>query len=173
MSAPPRPGAVLAPAADDDARRAAAACPDVRHPRPFLCRLRAEADEIGDIVDHVWNVRFLAWVDRAAELAGNALGESRRALLAQRRMWFVARHEIDFCAEVRPGDELVVATWVRDAVRVRSWRDTVMIRPRDETVVCRAATLWVLMDLDRRRPARIDAERRARLDPLEDPPDEK
>ena len=35
-------------------------------------------------------------------------------MLVDEQLWFVARHEIDYLSEVWPGDDLVVATWVRD-----------------------------------------------------------
>ena len=82
-------------------------------------------------------------------------------------MWFVARHEIDYLAEVWHNDKLVIATWVRDMQRVKSWRDYVVIRPADEVVVCRAATLWVFVDLARRRPQRIPDEMAQRFSPLQ------
>jgi acyl-CoA thioester hydrolase len=82
-------------------------------------------------------------------------------------MWFVARHEVDYLAECWLGDELVIATWVRDMKRIKSWRDFVIVRPADGTVVCRAATLWVLVDLGTRRPRRIDDEMIRRFQPLD------
>jgi acyl-CoA thioester hydrolase len=81
-------------------------------------------------------------------------------------MWFVARHEIDYLAEAFPDDELIIATWVRDMRKVKSWRDYLIIRPADQTVICRAATLWVLVDLATRRPCRIEREMADRFNPL-------
>jgi acyl-CoA thioester hydrolase len=49
----------------------------------------------------------------------------------------------------------MIATWARDFARVKSWRDYAVIRPSDKTVVCRASTLWVLVNLETRRPIRI------------------
>ena len=128
----------------------------IPHPQPFLCDLRIGSASVSRAVEHVSNVEYLRWLDRAAELHADALGFTRGSLLARGVMWFVARHEIDYLAEARPGDELVLATWVRSMQRVKSWRDTLMVRPADGTVVCRAATLWVLVDLATRRPTRID-----------------
>ncbi|MBT8485714.1 MAG: acyl-CoA thioesterase, partial [Phycisphaerae bacterium] len=74
-------------------------------------------------------------------------------------------HEIDYRAEAHAGDELVVATWVERIARVKAWRSTLVVRPSDETVVCTASTLWVLVDLARRRPIRIPATMVGALDP--------
>jgi acyl-CoA thioester hydrolase len=139
---------------------------DVPHPRPFLCDARIADGDLSRAVPHVSNTEFVRWMDRAAELHADHLGYTRRAMADRGIMWFVVRHEIDYLAEAWPDDELVVATWVRDMRRVKSWRDTLVVRPADATTVCRAATLWVLVDLASRRPTRIDAVMAQRFSPL-------
>ncbi|MBX3355157.1 MAG: acyl-CoA thioesterase [Phycisphaeraceae bacterium] len=139
----------------------------VAHPRPYLCTLTPDGATASRAVPHVNNIEYLRWVDRAAELHARAIGMSRESLLEQGQMWFVARHELDYEAEAWPGDALVVATWVRNVGKARSWRDTVVWRPRDRTVVLRAATSWVLVDILSRKPARLTDEVALQLDPLE------
>jgi acyl-CoA thioester hydrolase len=142
----------------------------IPHSRPFLCDVRVHPEQVGNVIAHVSNIEYVRWLDRAAELHSDAAGYTREWLLRNDLMWFVARHEIDYLAEVFPDDELVIATWVRDFGRVKSWRDYAIIRPADETVVCRAATLWVLVTLSTRRPKRIEPDLAMRFDPLEAPP---
>ena len=139
---------------------------EIPHCNPFVCALRIGGHHLSDSVQHVSNVEYLRWLDRAAELHADHLGYTRQRLLEQGNMWFVARHEIDYLAEAWHGDDLLVATWVRDMQRVRSWREYVVIRPADETVLCRAATLWVFVDLATRRPARIPDQMASRFEPL-------
>ena len=129
---------------------------DVPHPQPFHCDARIDGGHLSRAVPHVSNIEFIRWIDRAAELHADHLGYTRKVMVDRGIMWFVARHEIDYLAEAWADDELVVATWVRDMRRVRSWRDTLVVRPADKTILCRAATLWVLVDLATRRPTRID-----------------
>ena len=142
----------------------------VPHPAPFLLDLRVDGAAVHPEIDHVANTEYVRWIDRAAQLHCDHVGWTRERLLAEERMWFVARHEIDYRAEVRGGEELVVATWVRDFHRVRSWRDTVILRPADGEVVCRAATLWVYVDLRTRRPVRIPPDVIERFAPCERTP---
>ena len=134
--------------------------PPLTHPNPFFAVVRPAAHESSQVVDHVSNVHYLRWLDRAAELHMDAQGWTRDALLASGHMWFVARHEIDYRAEVHVGDILHLGTWVRDIRRAKSWCDTVLWRwnsnPDDEpSIVCSASTLWVLVDLESRRPCRV------------------
>lgn len=126
-------------------------------PPPFVGRMTVPEAHVGAVVGHADNVAYLAWLDRAAELHADTLGYTRAAMLERGVMWFVARHEIDYRAEAHGGDELLVATRVRDVRGPKSWRDSVILRPADDRVVCRAATLWVLVDLATRRPRRFDA----------------
>jgi len=142
---------------------------DIPHEAPFLCELRVDHSLVSRAVPHVNNIGFVQWVDRVAELHADALGYTREELLRRGVMWFVVRHEIDYLAEAWPNDQLVLATWVRTMQRVKSWRDTVVLRPVDQTVLCRAATLWVLVDLNTRRPLRHEPQMISSFAPLQPP----
>lgn len=139
----------------------------VPHPRPFTLRLVPGHEGVSRLVPHVNNVEYVRWLDRAAELHADSLGWTRDRLLAEGRMWFVARHEVDYKSEAFPGEELHVFTWVRDMGRSASWRDTLVTRAADGRVVCRAATCWAFVDLAARRPARIPADMATAFEPLE------
>ena len=154
----------------------APACrPDwVVHPRPAWLRVRSSEEEASAVIPHVSNVAFVRWIDHAAERALSAAGWSYQDLLDHRAMFFVARHEIDYRMEVDPGEDLFMATWVRDIRRVKSWRDTIIWRIWDDeaVVVCTASTLWVHVNLETRRPTRIPVDMTEALVPLQhaDPP---
>jgi acyl-CoA thioester hydrolase len=139
---------------------------EIPHPHPFLLDITVEHAHLGEVIEHVSNLEYVRWLDRAAELHSDALGYTRRWLLERDLMWFVARHEIDYRAECWLGDELVVATWVRDFKRVKSWREFAIVRPSDETIVCRASTLWVLVNLETRKPVQIERAMIERFEPL-------
>lgn len=141
----------------------------IRHPRPFAMRMVAPSDGLSRAVAHVSNVEFVRWIDRAAELHADSVGQTRAGMAAAGRMWFVARHEVDYRAEVFPGQELLVFTWVRDVGRSASWRETVVARASDGAAACVAATRWAYVDLATRRPARIPPEVAALLDPFQAP----
>ena len=142
---------------------------DIPHEAPFLCELLVDHSLVSRAVPHVNNIGFVQWVDRVAELHADSLGYTREELLRRGVMWFVVRHEIDYLGEAWPNDQLVFATWVRTMHRVKSWRDTVVLRPADQTVLCRAATLWVLVDLETRRPLRHEPEMISSFAPLQSP----
>lgn len=140
----------------------------IAHPQPYLCGITIGRLHASEIIEHTNNIELVRLIDRAAELHSDSVGYTRPNLLKNGIMWFVARHEIDYLAESWPGDELVIATWVRSFSRVKSWRDYVIVRPADEIVICRATTLWVLVDLVSRKPTRITQEMANQFNPLQE-----
>ncbi len=139
----------------------------IAHRSPFGCCLTVGRDVMSNVIEHVSNIEYVRWLDRAAELHSDAAGYTRMQLLEEGVMWFVARHEIDYLQESHLGDQLAILTWVRDVKRVKAWRDYVIVRISDFSVVCRANTLWVLVDLDDRRPLRLPEEMIRALKPTD------
>lgn len=136
---------------------------ELPHARPFVCRLTPPHCSASRSIPHVSNIEYLRWVDRAAELHARALGMAREDLLARNRMWFVARHELDYLAECWPGQRLAIATWIESVGRAASWRATVVWRDEDRRVVFRSRSNWVFVDILSRRPVRIEAAMREAL----------
>ena len=40
----------------------------VPHPHPFVCRVRVSPAHLSSAIEHVSNIEFVRWLDRAAEL---------------------------------------------------------------------------------------------------------
>ncbi len=141
--------------------------PGLPHPRPPLLTLQLDEDSLSRSVPHVNNVTYLAWIDRVAELAGEAFGHDRMELARQGRVWFAARHEVDYLAEVFADQQLVAATWIHDHRRTSCRRDTLIHRLDDDRPVARARSTWTWIDLASRRPCRMPTELVQALDPLQ------
>ena len=71
-------------------------------------------------------------------------------------MWFVARHEIDYRAESFEGDQLIIATWISDHSKITALRRTVVHRPADNKTILDASTRWVYVNLETRKPTRME-----------------
>ncbi|MCH2162144.1 MAG: acyl-CoA thioesterase [Phycisphaerales bacterium] len=136
-------------------------------PSAFFCRLKVDASATSRSVPHVNNAEYVRWVDRIAELHSDLHGYTRQALLDAGRMWFVARHELDYRAEAFVGDELLLATWVHGYSRTTAHRSTMIVRASDDHCVLKASTRWVYIDLDSRRPIRIPEEMKTHYPPIE------
>lgn len=137
------------------------------HPNPYQCTITILPHQTSNEVEHVNNIEYLRWIDKAAQLHCDSCGWEREALLDVHVMWFVARHEIDYCSESTPTDQLLLTTWVDDVRRVKSWR-TSYIHALGDTprVVCVCKTLWVLVDLETRKPTAVPIEMAEALEPL-------
>ncbi len=126
----------------------------------FWCVIDVGDDGTSRGVPHVNNAEYVRFIDRIAELATDAAGFTRARMLAENRMWFVARHEIDYRGETFAGERLIAATWLRAWTRTTVIRETRIVRPSDGRLVCVASTRWAYVDLVSRRPARIPIEMR-------------
>ena len=142
----------------------------ILHPRPTVFEWTVTSESLSDTVAHVNNVTYLQWVDRIAELAGEVLGHTREQLAADHRMWFVARHEIDYLAEAFEHDLVRAGTWILDARKTSCRRETLLWTQRSggSQPIARALSTWTWMDLERRRPCRMPAGITSLLDPLHD-----
>jgi acyl-CoA thioester hydrolase len=120
------------------------------------------AQETSALVPHANNVVILGWIDAMASLHGAQAGAARDTLAADDRMWFVARHEIDYLGEAFAGDRLILATWVEKLGRTSLIRATRILRD-DGTLLTRATSRWALVDLATRRPTAIPDDVRSRL----------
>lgn len=120
-------------------------------------------DETSALVPHANNIVILGWIDRIASLHGAAAGAAREALALEGRMWFVARHEVDYLGEGFAGDELVVATWVESLGRTSLMRATRIVRRGDGKELVRALSRWALVDLASRKPVAMPEAVRAAL----------
>jgi acyl-CoA thioester hydrolase len=133
-------------------------------PSIFACAHRVREDEVSALVPHANNIVILGWIDRIAELHGAHAGAARETVARDGRMWFVARHEIDYLGESFVGDALVIATWIEKLGRTSLTRATVIARADDGDEsdgstalkpLVRASSRWAFVDLATRKPAAI------------------
>lgn len=129
----------------------------------FAIAHRVRVDETSLLVPHANNVVILSWIDLVAEQHGDAAGASRSELFAAGKMWFVARHEIDYLGESFAGDEVIIATWIETLGRTSLRRATRIASARDGHELVRATSRWALVDLTTRRPTAIPDAVRAAL----------
>ena len=66
------------------------------------------------------------------------------------------RHEIDYKKPAFENEEITVATWVGEPTRI-SWERFTEIK-RGEDLLCKARSLWCLIDKTSGRPMRMDEE---------------
>ena len=126
-------------------------------PEVFELEHKVTPDEI-DGLGHVNNLVYLAWFIEAAAAHSEAAGWPHSRMIKLGEGWVIRRHEIDYLAQVRPEDTVVIKTWIDSAERTSSVRKYEIIRPLDGKTVCRGLTLWVWMNYKAGRAGRIPEE---------------
>lgn len=121
-------------------------------PQRFTLPIVATAEDI-DELGHVSNLVYVRWVLDVAMAHTRARGWDHPEYRALGAVFVVRRHEIDYVAQVREGEQLVGETWI-DAFRQASCTRRTELR-RGDTVVARAATTWAFISLVSGRPQRI------------------
>ena len=113
-----------------------------------------------DEQNHVNNTVYLRWVQDVATAHWRAIA-SREAQDAIG--WIVLRHEIDYKAPAKLGDEIVLRTWVGKATRLTFERFTEIRRKSDGCLLSQARTLWCPINTQTGRPMRVSAEVRTQF----------
>jgi len=129
----------------------------------FALTHRVGVEDTSALVPHANNIVILGWIDLVASRHGDACGASREELAASGRMWFVARHELDYLGESFVGDEVHLVTWIEKLGRTSLSRATRVVRARDRLELVRATSRWALVDLATRKPTPIAESVRAKL----------
>ena len=143
---------------------------DVPLEHAHQCDITILEHQASNEVNHVNNIEFIKWIDKASEIHLDTTGWTRPKLLEHQCMWFVARHEIDYRDEAFLDDDLVLSTWAEDVRRVKSWRSTTIHALRDEPIlVCECRTLWVLVNLETKKPMPVPSSIAESLHPLSMP----
>ena len=110
--------------------------------------------------DHVNNVVYLRWVQEVAIAHWEAVAT---AAMRANTFWVVRRHELDYLAPARPGDEIIARTWVGAATAATFERHTEILRAPNRKPLVRARSVWCVLDPVSGRPRRIDKEMRERF----------
>ena len=106
---------------------------------------------------HVNNVTYVQWMQDVAILHSDATGGTR-AMHRAGATWVVRSHKIEYLKPAFAGEEVTALTWVVNFRRVRSLRRYRFLRQRDNTLLARGETEWVLVDARSGRPQKIPDE---------------
>jgi len=126
-------------------------------PAVFCYRHTVAQDEI-DGQGHVNNLVYLRWMQQAAIEHSTAQGWPAHRYRELGAGWVARRHTIDYLQPAFADQRIEVLTWVASFKKIRSERRYKIVRAEDRRVLAKAATVWVLIDLDSRQPCRIPRE---------------
>ncbi len=111
----------------------------------------ADIDELG----HAGNVTWVRWVIEAAGAHSESVGLDFEAYKSLGFLWVVRRHEIEYLGAAFAREQIDAVTWVDSQRGATSLRRTLFHRGSDRALLARAATTWVLVNVETRKPLRI------------------
>src|SRR3954468_11967328 len=111
----------------------------------FALKFAVVAEAI-DELEHASNVRVVHWMNRAAVEHSRSLGFDVTRYRELGGVFVVRRHEIDYLASARLGDELVAFTWPTVFQRSSAERKHEIRRASDDKVIARGMNLWAYVD---------------------------
>ena len=131
---------------------------DWPHPQPFL-RALTVTDEHIDEIGHTNNVIYLHWLQQLGWAHSASLGLDWNAYAKLGYAMVAAHHSLNYHADTRPGDRLLLATWHASGDgRLRMRRGYQIVRLRDRKTVLTGYTDWISVRLASGKPARMPAE---------------
>ena len=131
-------------------------------PEPYTIELTVEDDDI-DSYGHTNNAVYLRWLDQVAWAHAHAVGAGPEVHVEMRRGMAAHRTELHYIAPALAGDRLLVGNWiVYSNGRLRAQRRYQIVRPSDGTTLLRALGMYVCIDIDSGKPARMPPSYRER-----------
>jgi medium-chain acyl-[acyl-carrier-protein] hydrolase len=98
-------------------------------------------------------------LQRAAVDHAEHLGFGYRVMSKQNLSWVLIRANIEIHRMPRWREPVRLITWPREMARLSAFREYVMRSRETDEVLCNASSEWLLIDLDTRRPQKMDDHR--------------
>ncbi len=106
-----------------------------------------------DALNHVNNVVYLKWINAISTLHWNSLSNDE---INQKYIWVASRHEIDYLKPAFLNEKITLKTWIETLEGVKSIRKVAVYR--NETLLAKSKTTWILLDAKTQKLARIPKE---------------
>jgi acyl-CoA thioester hydrolase len=121
---------------------------------PFEKQITAGPGDI-DELGHVNNAVWVRWIQDMATAHWYAVAPPE---YAERYIWVVVRHEIDYLRAVLPGETVTGRTWVGEEPRGARFDRHVEFVGEDGKARVKAKTTWAIIDKATGRPLRVPPE---------------
>lgn len=100
---------------------------------------------------------FLNYLEETAIAHSEAVGYGVNRLKEEGYGWILSRWQIEFDQYPQLGEKIKIHTWPSHIQRFYADREFLVLNSQDK-VIARASSLWVFLNLQKRRPTRIPQE---------------
>ena len=111
-----------------------------------------------DLNNHVSNLNYLRWMTRSATLHSDALGWNLERYQSIGSIWIIRSHFIEYLKPAFLNEKLIIYTWITNCRKIRSKRKYKCYRDSDNSVIAKAETEWVFVDIKTGKPKSIPEE---------------
>ncbi|AJI47090.1 acyl-CoA thioesterase [Francisella philomiragia] len=107
--------------------------------------------------NHLNNIVYLQWMQDVAieHVKANKVFDLTES---QGLTWFAKKHTIEYLSQGFLDDDIAVVTWVESITKISTFRKYHIYRKSDKALLCKADTLWLMINAQKGRPAKIPTE---------------
>ena len=108
-----------------------------------------------DVLGHVNNVVYVAWMQDVATAHIEALGVGLEQYLELKHAMVAVEHHVQYRKAAMLGDDVNLRTWVYDINALYSFRQYAFFRASDKSVLFTGNTKWACIEIATGRPKRM------------------
>ena len=120
----------------------------------FDLNITVKAEHI-DVLGHVNNVVYVAWMQDVATAHIEALGVGIEQYLELKHAMVAIEHQMQYRKAAMLDDEIVLRTWFYDINALYSFRQYAFFRASDKSVLFTGNTKWACIEIATGRPKRM------------------
>lgn len=120
----------------------------------FDLKLTVQPEHI-DILGHVNNVVYVAWMQDVATAHIEALGLGLKEYIELKHAMVAVEHQVQYRKAAMLDDEVILRTWFYDINALYSFRQYAFYRAKDNTLLFTGSTKWACIEIATGRPKRM------------------
>lgn len=120
----------------------------------FDLKLTVQPEHI-DILGHVNNVVYVAWMQDVATAHIEALGLGLKEYIELKHAMVAVEHQVQYRKAAMLDDEVILRTWFYDINALYSFRQYAFYRAKDNTLLFTGSTKWACIEIETGRPKRM------------------
>ncbi len=120
----------------------------------FDLKLTVQPEHI-DILGHVNNVVYVAWMQDVATAHIETLGLGLKEYIELKHAMVAVEHQVQYRKAAMLDDEVILRTWFYDINALYSFRQYAFYRAKDSALLFTGSTKWACIEIATGRPKRM------------------
>ena len=120
----------------------------------FDLKLTVQPEHI-DILGHVNNVVYVAWMQNVATAHIEALDLGLKEYIELKHAMVAVEHQVQYRKAAMLDDEVILRTWFYDINALYSFRQYAFYRAKDSALLFTGSTKWACIEIATGRPKRM------------------